>query len=109
MVNNDMDRIIDIFGRQNCKEMSSYYMIDSYVRIFLLHICRPMLLHRMTLVSFRMFRKNLGNLGEVVCANQFTARWQKIARTPMTSLARSSSDLIKIKTLHFSGFLLELL
>ena len=65
MVNNDMDRMIDIFGRQNGKEMSSYYMIDSYVRMFLLHICRPMLLHRMTLVSFPLFRKNLGNLGEL--------------------------------------------
>ena len=53
------------FTRLNGKEMSSYYMIDSYVRMFLLHICRPMLLHRMTLVSFRMFRKNLGNLGEL--------------------------------------------
>ena len=28
-------------------------------------ICRPILVHRMTLVSFRLFRKNLGNLREV--------------------------------------------
>ena len=27
-------------------------------------ICRPMLVHRMTLVSFQLFRKNLGNLQE---------------------------------------------
>ena len=27
-------------------------------------LCRPMLVHRMTLVSFRLFRKNLGNLRE---------------------------------------------
>ena len=84
-------------------------MIDSYVRMFLLPICRPMLLHRMTLVSFRMFRKNLGNLGELFVQISLPPAGKKIARTPMTSLARSSSDLIKIKTLHFSGFLLELL
>ena len=62
MVKNDMDRIIDIFGRQNGKEMSSY---DRFIRknIFTSY-SRLMLLHRMTLVSFRLFRKNLGNLGE---------------------------------------------
>ena len=37
------------------------HTIDSLERIFSL-ICRPMSVHRMTLVSFRLFRKNLGNL-----------------------------------------------
>ena len=36
-------------------------MIDSYVGIFSL-VCRPMFVRHMTLVSFRLFRKNLGNL-----------------------------------------------
>ena len=49
---------------------SSY--VDIHICIFLLlstalyfhFICRPMLLHRMTLVSFQLFRKHLGNLRE---------------------------------------------
>ena len=49
-------------------------MIDSYVRMFSFH----MLSHHMTTVSFRLLRKNLGNLRKVHCAPQ-----QKIARTPM--------------------------
>ena len=44
---------------------------------------RPLLLHRMALVSFRLFCKNLGNLqeffGQMVCRPP----WPKIARTPM--------------------------
>ena len=32
-------------------------------------MCRPMLVHRTTLVSFQLFRKNLGNLGE------FLGKW----------------------------------
>ena len=44
---------------------------------------RPMLLHRMALVSFRLFCKNLGNLqiffGQIV----YRPPWPKIARTPM--------------------------
>ena len=42
---------------------------------------RPMLLHRMALVSFRLFCKNLGNLQEFCWANG--PPWPKIARTPM--------------------------
>ena len=46
---------------------------------------RPTLLHRIALVSFVPFRKNLGNLGEFF--GQMVYRppppWQKIARTPM--------------------------
>ena len=44
---------------------------------------RPMLLHRMDLVSFRIFRKNLGNLREFFGQMVYRPRWQKIARTPM--------------------------
>ena len=50
---------------------------------------RPMLLHRMALVSFRLFCKNLGNLQEFF--GQMVYRpppppWQKIARTPMQNI-----------------------
>ena len=52
---------------------------------------RPTLLHRMALVSFLLFRKNLGNLREFF--GQMVYRqppppptpWQKIARAPMFS------------------------
>ena len=42
--------------------LSSYdtFIIKNYFHF----ICRPLLVHRMTLVSFRLFRKNLGNLKE---------------------------------------------
>ena len=46
-------------------------------------ICR--LLHRMGLVSFRIFRKNLGNLREFFGQMFYRPPWQKIARTPMAS------------------------
>ena len=48
---------------------------------------RPMLLHRMTLVYFLLFGKNLGNY-ENFLGKWFTAAplpRQKIARTPMTT------------------------
>ena len=44
---------------------------------------RPTLLHRMALVSFLLFRKNLGNLREFFGKMVYRPPWQKIARTPM--------------------------
>ena len=44
---------------------------------------RPTLLHRMALVSFLLFRKNLGNLREFFGQMVYRPPWQKIARTPM--------------------------
>ena len=44
---------------------------------------RPTLLHRMALVSFLLFRKNLGNLREFFGQMVYRPSWQKIARTPM--------------------------
>ena len=44
---------------------------------------RPTLLHRMALVSFLLFRKNLGNLREFLGQIVYRPPWQKIARTPM--------------------------
>ena len=50
---------------------------------------RPTLLHRMALVSFLLFRKNLGNLREFLGQIVYRPPWQKIARTPMlTSLVK---------------------
>ena len=48
----------------------------------------PILLHRMALVSFRLFRKNLGNLQEFFgqMVNPPPSR-QKIARTPMSQFS----------------------
>ena len=46
-------------------------------------LVRPMLLHRMALVSVRLFCKNLGNLQEFFGQMVYRPPWQKIARTPM--------------------------
>ena len=46
-------------------------------------LVRPMLLHRMALVSVRLFCKNLGNLQEFFGQMVYRLPWQKIARTPM--------------------------
>ena len=44
---------------------------------------RPTLLHRMALVSFLLFRKNLGKLREFFGQMVYRPPWQKIAHTPM--------------------------
>ena len=44
---------------------------------------RPMLLHRIALVSFRLFCKNLGNLQEFFGQMVYRPPWPKIVRTPM--------------------------
>ena len=41
---------------------------------------RPTLLRRIALVSFLLFRKNLGNLGEFFGQMVYRPPWQKIAR-----------------------------
>ena len=46
-------------------------------------LVRPMLLHRMALVSVRLFCKNLGNLQDFFGQMVYRPPWQKIARTPM--------------------------
>ena len=53
---------------------------------------RPTLLHRMALVSFLLFRKNLGNLREFFGQIVYRPPWQKIARTPMVELAVFTSS-----------------
>ena len=44
---------------------------------------RPMLLHHMSLVSFLLFCKNLGNLQQFFGQMVYRPPWPKIARTPM--------------------------
>ena len=46
---------------------------------------RPTLLHHMALVSFLLFRKNLGNLPELFGQIVYRPPWQKIARTPVNT------------------------
>ena len=52
-------------------------------------LVRPMLLHRMALVSVRLFCKNLGNLQEFFGQMVYGPPWQNIARTPMLQSAQS--------------------
>ena len=48
----------------------------------------PILLHRIALVSFRLFRKNLGNLGEFFGQMVYPPPPRpKIARTPMSQFS----------------------
>ena len=47
----------------------------------------PILLHRMALVSLRLFRKNLGNLQEFFEQMVNPPPRQKIARTPMSQFS----------------------
>ena len=62
----------------------------------------PMLLHRMALVSFRLFCKNLGNLQEFFGQMVYRPPWPKIARTPMGKMiyhSKSCTSLMK----HLGG------
>ena len=56
---------------------------------------RPMLLHRMALVSFRLFCKNLSNLHEFFGQMVYRPPWPKIARTPMKISTRSGYCCLK--------------
>ena len=64
---------------------------------------RPMLLHPMALVSFRLFCKNLGNLQEFFWPSGLPPLpRQKIVRTPIRGVARIFSEVRTILqiTLH---------
>ena len=68
----------------------------------------PMLLHRMALVSFRLFCKNLGNLQEFFGQMVYRPPWPKIARTPMLILLANALKMPlkndfkkKLKTISF--------
>ena len=55
---------------------------------------RPMLLHRIALVSFRLFCKNLGNLQEFFGQMVYRPPWPKIVRTPMSLRVERNWTLI---------------
>ena len=57
-------------------------IVSSHLRMSV----RPKLLYRMALVSFQLFRKNLGNLREFFGQMVYHPPWQKFARTPMVQL-----------------------
>ena len=55
---------------------------------------RPTLLHRMALVSFLLFRKNLGNLREFFGQMVYRPPGKKIARTPMQATVENIRDFV---------------
>ena len=63
---------------------------------------RPMLLHRMALVSFRLFCKNLGNLHEFFGQMVYRPPWPKIARTSMHE-GHSTQHSKYIYHFHYQG------
>ena len=71
-------------------------------------ICRPMLVHRMTLVSFRLFRKNLGNLREFFGQMVHRPPGKKNARTPMTySSGRRSTFPATVYCYSLTSYILQ--
>ena len=60
---------------------------------------QPMLLHRMALVSFRLFCKNLGNLQEFFGQMVYRPPWPKIARTPMIIREQNLKNLLLVVVL----------
>ena len=66
---------------------TSQVLTKKTVSSHLYMLVRPMLLHRMALVSVRLFCKNLGNLQEFFGQMVYCPPWQKIARTPMVKHA----------------------
>ena len=68
---------------------------------------RPTLLHRMALVSFLLFRKNLGKLREFFGQIVYRPPWQKIACTPMEKEDDRSFCICEKKALINFGLLRE--
>ena len=63
---------------------------------------RPTLLHRMAVVSFLLFRKNLGNLRKFFGQIDYRPPWQKIARTPM-AVTNSGQENLNTLQLHLKS------
>ena len=59
-----------------------------------------MLVHRMTLLSFQLFSKNLGNLQEFFGQTVYRPRWQKIACTPMLIQNNNIKSLDGVAVTH---------
>ena len=66
---------------------------------------RPMLLHRMALVSFRLFCKNLGNLQEIFGQMVYRPPPSPRGRTFPVRLCRSLSSSLKYtRSIHNEDF-----
>ena len=50
----------------------------------------------MALISFRLFRKNLGNLRDFFGQMVYRPPWQKISRTPMRNRLQLNAQLISL-------------
>ena len=64
---------------------------------------RPLLLHRMALVSFRLYdTEKFGQLARIFWANGLPPPWQKISRTPMSGSlgSRACMDWPRKKTMQ---------
>ena len=59
-----------------------------------------MLVHRMTLLSFQLFSKNLGNLQEFFGQMVYRPPWQKIARTSMLIKINNIKSLDGVAITH---------
>ena len=75
---------ICLWWRSLCSKKLHRYWPWKTVSSHLHMLVRPMLLHRMALVSVRLFCKNLGNLQEFFGQMVYRPPWQKISRTPMS-------------------------
>ena len=69
-----------LWRRSLCSNLAG---IDSEKLYRATFICQYGLFCCMALVSFRLFRRNLGNLQEFFGQMDYRPPWQKIARTPM--------------------------
>ena len=78
-----------LWRRSLCSNLAG---IDSEKLYRATFICQYGLFCCMALVSFRLFRKNLGNLQEFFGQMDYRSPWQKIARTPMLLTAFRGND-----------------
>ena len=67
-------------------------------------LVRPMLLHRMALVSVRLFCKKLRNLQEFFGQMGYRPHWQKIARTPMAPALGTPGEVLSVFVFCFVLF-----
>ena len=79
----NFSKCLGLWRRSLCSMILGAIDPEKLYRVKFILPVRPRLLHRMDLASFRIFRKNLGNLREFFGQMVYRPPWQKIARTPM--------------------------
>ena len=73
-----------LWRRSLCSDLTLKNSLDSEKLYRATFICQDGLCcGNMALISFRLFRKNLGNLRDVFGLMVYRPPWQKISRTPM--------------------------